>query len=429
MKKLNCKNIKKKAFVAIIETIFLITLFMIIALITKEVASEISVRTEKNHFSINSRIKNEVLFKIILNNSEEDNITGYMRVENAEPYDEKTPRAGSTIIAVFNDDNEIDFEVHGKEEEIESLKVSVNESAPAGTYSFQLVLIINETEKELDKDLVILTVEPFYDFEIDLDDKYARKIFPGDRVDFGITISNNGNVEEEIKFDLKEYPVDWQYSSIVGIGNIYFSENPARVPIINPNKNETGEKTIFLTIYVPEESEMPKYYECEIVTVELVIRAESINGDKEEKTIRMKITQYIPLEPPPPPPPVTSTKSYWSLGRFLLLLPFLIFLGGFLVLIVLNKKKELNYQKYNTNRNFTNTKNPLFIPPPKWNPKVIMRGKNESKLKATKPRQQKFPAKPTTIKCPNCTSSLTILLNKRPLDIVCPKCNKKLKLK
>ena len=364
-------------------------------------------------------------------------------VDHAEPYDNETPKPGPSIIATFNGDNNEDFEIEKNTQGITRLKVSVNESASAGTYYFPLKLIINETEEKLDPDLALLTIEPIHDFEIDIGKRSVKEINPGDRVDFGITIKNNGNVEEEIFFDFQESSEDLQYFSLKSEENLKFSENPLIIPIFNQFKGEIGERTTDLVINVPEQINKPKYYNIEIIKIELKIIAISTKGINEEETILLTIREYIPKDPPTQhihPEP----ENKWPLRRLLLIIPIFIFLGGLVVVVISHKRKEQkpfwkNEIRFNRLPNVGYQYNNPYFEQNQFKQKSIIHPISR-KQKNTLDRNEKFnplktmlniqkiPAKPTTIKCQKCKSILTILPKKRPLDIACPKCDTKIRI-
>lgn len=326
MKHLKQKNFKHKAFLVIIGIIFLIILFTIIVLIPKEASSEISVSTEKNHFSVDGCRDKDISYKFILNNSEDEDIIGTIEVESAKPYDTETPKSGSTIIAKFGNSNKMDFEISANSEIEIYLSVSITKYAHAGTYYFPLTLIINGTEEELERDLAILTVEPFYDFEIELDKKSVKKILSGDILEINITIKNKGNVEEDIMFILIDYPNDWKE-------NIYFNENPLKVPIFDPDRKESCKRTIKLIIKIPDDLEINEY---EIFDAEVEFCAKSIGGEKKVEKIRLKVIApeetLSLLENEDKPPPQKHMEYIWMF--------LIIFVPIDVYIIVTSLKKE-----------------------------------------------------------------------------------------
>lgn len=438
---------------------------MIIALITKETASEISVRIEKNYFSVNGGIDKDISYKLILNNSEDKDIKGTIKVEGAKPYDTETPNPSSTIIAEFGRDSEKKFEISANSEIEIYLSVNIKKYAPGGTYYFPLKMIIEDTEEMLEKKLAILTVESFYKFEIYLEDKYARKsIHQGDRVDFEITIENKGNVEDEIKFKIIDYPsIEWEE-------NISFSDNPLKVPIQKSDDDKNNIITINLIAIIPD---LNLDYE-EIIQVEFEFYAESNNGEKKDEKIKLQIKGPPPrITQPPPPEPEWYNKLPFP-REFVLLFPIFAMVGGSIV-IYSTRKREYEediptWEEWEENGNGKEKEPTITCPECDASMKIssdkkqksiicyecknkiniedniektLLQSENEEEEKSLKketeektslkkPVKEEIKSSKTkdkTINCPKCKIKLKVTSVNRPLTFHCPKCNAKIVLK
>lgn len=449
MERLNAKK------VSAVNTIIVITLIGIFLLLPmKEAASDISISAKDKNISVQGVVEKDVWFRFTLNNSGKKDFSGTIKVDYAQPFDddENAPRPGSSIIATFGSKNKKSLYISKGGEETVSLTVRITKYAPGGTYKFPIsVLDENETEIIREEKIAILTVEPFSDFDIEIEDKSATKqIHPSDRIDFPVTIINKGNIEEEIKFDLIDYPIDWVFSSNIGEGDIYFSENPVIVPIANPDKiSQTGETTVQLTVVIPEDLEIEDYGSFD---AKIEFRAESLlpgsNAEKPTDRIKIKVTlseASIEAEN------IGKDDEFFNRlpfpKEFVLLFPVFVLLGGLVVVFSTRKKQEaavspweeeeevvdeieeegeeeeiekkpiVKCPKCHVSIRVTNPKRPLTIKCPKCTVKFTIKGKEERMPKGK------------TIKCPKCSASMRIASTKRPLTISCFRCKTKIVLK
>ena len=426
---------------------FLFFLFSI-----NEVSSDVSVSTENNIQTIRGRSSDEKWFYLDLNNSDDEKVNGILRVESAERYDNLKTRPGSTIIATLSGEGEEDFEIGPNSQITIRLKVRILEYAPGGSYYFPLFLEVNGSEEDLDTELAILEIEEYSKIELDIEDTTAKDINPGHRVDFPVTLINEGNMVEKVTFNLRDYPVDWIYPGS-GEEGMYFSETPIEVPIYNPDKGEKGERTIDFVVYVPEDLEIEEYSKFK---AEIQVYAESEGGEKtEDVKIRMNILN--------PEDSIEgddlSTEGGWANKlpfprEYVFLFPVAVILGG-VVIMFSNRKKEaievpgwagdedydddyddenvvdgieeemtkpkietkptVKCPKCKVSIRVSNPTRPLAIKCPKCTTRFTLKGKEE--------------AKPTTIKCPKCQSSMKVMSSKRPLTVSCFKCKAKIVLK
>ena len=281
---------KKNAYLAKSAIIFLFIILSAIFLISLISESEISVTSKENYKTIEGGESQNLNYILELNNSGDEEVEGTIYVQGAKPYDNTTPNPSSSIITHFqNKKGEEDFNIPAKESKEIYLNIKVQDFTPAGSYFFQLSIKIDEHIKELDRDLVLLKIEPYYDFAMDLDQKKAKKsVKEGARIDFLITIENKGNVEEEITFKLIDTP------SPLWNDNITFDENLLIVPRRKSDDDKNNQKTTELIVIIPN---MSLDYEV-VENFQFVFRAESTGGLAEDGIIKIDVTGPPPHQPP-----------------------------------------------------------------------------------------------------------------------------------
>ena len=461
------QDVNRKAFFAILAFIFLIALLAITILISINVNSEVSVKTENNHNTVPGCYSRTVYYYLDLNNSDDDDVEGDIIVDNAKSYENKDFKSKSSIVATFGGKSNINnFTIPGKDTKRITLTVEVEDYAPAGIYYFQLTLKIDDNEIELEKDLVLLTVESHFEFDMDLDEKSAEA-HEGETVEFKIIITNKGNIEERIDFVIINFPSEaWKEK-------ISFNENPIIVPMRKLDENNYNIKITYLTVVFLnlslEINEISKVY--------FEFSAISQNGALINQTIRLKIKG-------PLPEPKTDDFSFWNYierlpfpREFIFIFPIIAMTGGGIYLFAKRKreyedvpsweeweengiengldivnKSTVNCPSCDAEMKITSNDRPLSIKCFNCDSKIELKSEGEIQSisednletetvknidkkkempvkKEVKKKKKLEEIKETTIKCPKCDTKLKILTEKRPLTIHCPKCKIKIVIK
>ena len=458
---LEAKKFKK----ANLTTTILVLAFLLI-LITiplQVVSSDIDVASPEAQKIPGGR-KREVWFYIDLNNTGDEEVICTLIIDSIKRYkDPSKISPGSTIIPTLSGDREQEFRIPSNEQETARLKLAVQEHAPGGQFFVPLTLKINDTEENLPDDTVLLEIEEVHEIELEIPGKGKyRDIKSGDRVDYEVKITNNGNMEEKINFELKDYPTDWEYPGS-DMDGLYFSENPLIIPSYNPNKGYLGEGTVSVVVNVPDDLEIDEdigVYETEMQ----VIAKMEVGNNPDPLKLRIEIV---------PPTEGDDEENHTKEGGFIERLPFprkyvfafpiIAILGGMGIIVASRKKDVIAVPSWAEDEDYygedydeeydeeeevvegleeeivkkpkikakplikcpkckvsirvSSSKRPLSITCPKCTVKFTLKGKEEEK------------AKPTSITCPKCQSKMKVTSAKRPLTILCFKCKAKIVLK
>jgi uncharacterized membrane protein len=241
------------------------------------------------------------------------------------------------------------------------------------------LLTLKATSSDYDGGLTTMwlnaTVSRIYDFEIDIVDQKDYIVTAGGDVEFTISISNDGNFQEDVNLRFSELPFGWRG---------YFSNREPSVSI--------GESQIVtVTLEIPSDAEVGSY----------IIY---ITGSSSDDVESVDVSASVEIEKKEEGP---------GLMFYLLLIMIIVVV---IIIVALVAARSKGKKAAASSRGYDPQAPPMVT----------------AKYPAKAPMQQHYPAKggyegpifPSfeTIRCPTCFTAFDVEVGGRPTRVICPNC-------